>query len=108
MYWAATKCKECPALFWLHHIPNGGQRDKREAYMMSQQGVRKGVADLFLPSPRQGKHGLYIELKTDSGVQSPEQKKFQAHVESEGYQYELCRSWEAGKEVLIQYLGLTS
>jgi len=52
-----------PELRWMHSIPNGGNRNPREAARLVQQGVKAGVSDVFLPVARNGHHGLYIEMK---------------------------------------------
>jgi hypothetical protein len=36
----------------------------------------------------------WIEVKSDRGRQSPEQKSFEIHVRSQGHDYLLVRSWE--------------
>jgi len=59
--WAYNFRKEVRGL--LHHIPNGGLRDKREGARLKASGVIAGVCDLFLPMARRGAHGLYIEMK---------------------------------------------
>ena len=56
-----------PELKLLHHIPNGGRRDPVEAKHLKQQGVKSGVPDLCLPVARRDYHGLYIEMKTETG-----------------------------------------
>ena len=37
-------------------------------------GVKAGVSDLFLAYPNPNFHGLWIELKSEKGKKSPEQK----------------------------------
>lgn len=77
---------------------------------MKSEGQKRGVADLFLSIPRNApldnwkKHGLYIETKTDIGKQSKEQKEFQKAVESQGYQYTICRSIEEFIKTINDYL----
>lgn len=94
----------------LFAIPNGGKRSKITASIMKSEGQKRGVADLFLSIPRNApldnwkKHGLYIETKTDIGKQSKEQKEFQKAVESQGYQYTICRSIEEFIKTINDYL----
>lgn len=53
------------------HIPNGGWRDINTAKKLREEGVLKGVPDLYCP-----KLHLWIEMKRVSGgVISPEQEK---------------------------------
>ncbi len=71
------------------HVPNGGRRDIREASKFKAMGVRPGVADLIFLSPG-ATH--FIELKTDSGRQTPAQKDFARLVDRLGLDYQICRS----------------
>ena len=66
--WADWNAIMYPELRWLHHIPNGGSRNKAEAVKFKQMGVRSGVSDLCLPYPKGIYHGLYIEMKYGSGA----------------------------------------
>lgn len=86
--WAAIASRQHKELAGMHAIPNGGSRDVREAVHMKRQGVRAGVADIFLPCARGGHHGLYVEMKRrDGGVRSKPQEEFAAIVTSEGYKH---------------------
>lgn len=38
--WAAWNERQYPELKWLHHIPNGGSRNKAEAVKLKQMGVK--------------------------------------------------------------------
>lgn len=80
----------------LHHSPNGGKRNVLEAKRFKRMGTRAGFADLVLLVPRNGYHGLFIEMKTPSksSKQQDTQKEFQAAVETQGYKYTICRTLE--------------
>lgn len=88
----------------LFAIPNGGNRNLITAMTMKREGVLAGVADLFLAFPSQGFHGLWIEMKTSKGRQSPEQKHFQIGMEKQGYKYVVCRSFEDFKNEIENYI----
>lgn len=108
----------------LFAIPNGGHRNKAAAGKAKAEGAKKGVADLFLSVPRHpasirmtitdkgqkiepypnASNGLYIEMKTPKGQQSPEQRQFQRDVEKLGYQYTICRSLEEFQSTIQNYL----
>ena len=88
----------------LFAIPNGGNRNLITAMTMKREGVLAGVADLFLAFPSQGFHGLWIEMKTSKGRQSPEQKHFQTDMEKQGYKYVVCRSFEEFKFEIEKYI----
>ena len=74
--WARLSSGKWPELKLLHHIPNGGSRNKKEAVKLKRMGVLAGVADLHLPAPRAGYCGLYIEMKYDDGKLSATQRAF--------------------------------
>lgn len=74
--WARMNSERWPALQLLHHIPNGGSRNKKEAVKLKRMGVLAGVADLHLPVARAGYNGLYIEMKCGDGRLSASQKAF--------------------------------
>ena len=72
----------------LFHV-NNKARNAIEGKTFQMMGVVPGVSDLILIKPGAI---LFIELKTDAGFQSADQKAFQAIVESCGHTYKICRS----------------
>ena len=90
----------------MYHIPNGGRRDKIAGARLKAEGVVAGVPDVFLASPRQGVHGLYIEMKRQRGgtVQAT-QKKLIAALRQAGYRVEVCKGWWEAREVIENYLA---
>lgn len=95
-----------PELKWLHHIPNGGSRNKAEAVKLKQMGVRSGVSDLFLPCPKGIYHGLYIEMKYGDGRLQQSQKEFLRDMAEAGYYAATCYSAEQAVKVISEYIGL--
>lgn len=95
-----------PELKLLHHVPNGGRRDKIEAKHLKQQGVKPGVPDLCLPVARGKYHGLYIEMKTETGRPTDEQKWWGEQLLEQGYMWEICHGWQSAVRVLEWYLTL--
>lgn len=89
----------------LFAIPNGGHRHRAVAGKLKAEGVRSGVADLFLSMARQGNHGLYIEFKTPSGRQNNAQKFFQQRVTAEGYAYVIVRGLDDFQDAINDYLA---
>ena len=61
--WVRMNEGKWPELKLLHHIPNGGSRNKREAARLKRMGVLAGVSDLHLPVSKGGYNSLYIEMK---------------------------------------------
>lgn len=95
----------------LFAIPNGahlagtaGQRAAQYGRLV-REGFVPGVADLFLSIPGADANGLYIEMKSEKGRQSPEQKAFEQSVTQTGYKYTLCRSVEDFQHTIKTYLG---
>ena len=97
---------------WLHHIPNGGLRDKVTASRLKAEGVKDGVLDLFLPVARGIYHGLYIEMKRPgqenhkNGGRTPNQVKFSDFVMGQGFAVVIAYSWGEAVNYIIQYLEL--
>ena len=93
-----------PELALLYHIPNGGKRDVIEAKHLKAQGVKSGVPDLHLPVSRKGYNGLYIEMKTDIGRPTENQKWWIEKLNIQGNYAVVCHSWEEARKCLIWYL----
>ena len=102
--WRAYQVGKYPELALLHHVPNGGKRDKTTATTLKRQGVRAGVPDLVLPVARCGYHGLYIELKAPGGALEQAQIDFLQAVEQEDYLALVCVGWRAAAQVLTAYM----
>lgn len=73
----------------LFHV-NNKARNAIEGNRFKAMGVIPGVSDLVYLRP--GGKPLFIELKTEKGTQSPDQKKWQTAAEAAGYEYVICRS----------------
>lgn len=92
----------------LFAVPNGGQRNAVTAIRLKAEGVVSGVADLLLLVPRKDKHGLCIEMKTDKGVQSENQKLWQKDIEAQQYEYFVCRSFDEFEKIINNYLSVVA
>ncbi len=102
--WASYQKVRLPELELLHHIPNGGRRDKAEAVAFKRRGVKAGVPDLCLPVARGSFHGLYIELKTERGKPTKTQKLWIERLIKQGYFAKVCYGWKDAIETLEYYL----
>lgn len=102
--WADYMSIKHPELAMLFHIPNGGKRDARTAAILKRQGVKAGVPDLFLPVPRGGYHGLFIELKAKGGRLSDHQERWIKALTIEGYKAIVCYGHEEATEALANYI----
>lgn len=95
-----------PALaLLLISIPNGGQRNAREAAIMKREGTTRGAPDLFLFVPNTRYHGLAIEMKTQTGRLSPFQQQWRDTVTRQGYMYTVCRSTDEFISTVTDYLA---
>lgn len=79
------------------------------------EGLRPGTFDLFLSVPRfpeDGRssdvYGLYIEMKTSTGVLSTAQIEFWEEVKTQGYKAVSCRSAQEAIECIKEYLANTA
>lgn len=126
----AQASPKVPELEWLHAIPNGGSRgnDKKTATIrgaaLKAEGVRSGVADVFLPVPKKYKRcangsfvyrycGLYVEMKkpdlkpvkdTSKGGLSEEQISFKNYALKNDYGWIVCYSWREAAKAIRSYL----
>lgn len=90
----------------LFAVPNGGRRDRVSGAKLKAEGVLPGVSDLILLVARGDYHALLIEMKTSKGKQSPAQKVWQREMESRGYRYIVCHSFDEFMEEVNDYLLL--
>ncbi|MDJ1506829.1 hypothetical protein [Xanthocytophaga agilis] len=81
----------------LLHMNNNTAQNAIKGALNRSMGVVKGVADLeyFFAST-----GHFIELKSQEGIQSEEQKLFQSRIEEQGGNYHIIRSYEAFKQLI--------
>jgi hypothetical protein len=91
---------------YLLAIPNGGQRSPREAARLRAEGVKAGVSDLLFPIPRQGKAGLWIELKAPKGRPTPAQREWLEKMSAAGYVAEWRDDWTAAANLIANYVGM--
>ena len=102
-------------LLWVHHIPNGGARGDdpemaaRRGNKLKAEGTKKGIWDVFLPYPVNGKCGLYIEFKDEkyrnhkNGGLKPKQVKF-AHFAGKFYRMDIAYSWIEAVQITLDYI----
>lgn len=100
--------RQCVAWFRLFHpkslifaIPNGGSRHRLEAINLKKEGVLAGVPDLQIIT--QGKT-FFIEMKTPKGKQTPTQKEMQNKIQTLGFDYFVCRSFEEFQNIVNKEL----
>ena len=96
--------------YHLFSIPNGahlaGDARLRAIKMnaMKAEGLLPGVSDLMLMIPKNGWHGLWLEMKAKGGKLSEAQKEFMGAATLMGYQAVVCYGFEDAKEAITNYL----
>lgn len=104
--WATVMERRWPELRLIHHCPNGGSRNAREAHNLRMQGVKAGIPDIFLPVARGGWHGLYIEMKRRKGGRlSDEQAAMLEALREQGYCAWVCKGANDAIELITEYLS---
>ena len=104
--WAAFQSGRFPELALLYHVPNGGSRKKAEAGRFRAEGVKAGVPDLCLPVARNGKHGLYVEMKWGKNKTTGEQDWWLEQLRQQGYETAVCWTAEEAMDTIAGYLGV--
>ena len=79
---------------FIFSVPNES-KDRKETMIKKSMGLKAGVSDLIIIQPDRV---LFVEVKTETGRQSPKQKEFQSVVELMGYPYLIVRSLEDFKQ----------
>jgi len=116
--WAELNKRKIPALELLLAIPNGAFYGGHwsVARRMKEEGVKKGVPDIFLPVPmtylNEGqvvgmKAGLWIEMKAGKNKTSPDQDWWIGKLRDMGYRVEVCYSAEDAIKIIKEYLDLS-
>jgi hypothetical protein len=103
--WCNLNLKRYPALEWIFAIPNGGKRNKPEAFRFKTAGVKRGVPDMCLPVPRGQYSSLFIELKrTKGGTLSHEQAIWIEALNSNGCRAVVCKGAQEAIAEIENYL----
>lgn len=103
--------QECVAWFnsnhpqyWLFSVKNSskmggktitaksGKQIPLEAIIAKREGLRAGVADLQLLFGNGEHYSLFLEMKTETGTQTKEQKEFEAYCNANKFKYVVIRT----------------
>lgn len=98
--------EQWPELALLHHVENERQCTPQQGARRKRMGVKPGVPDLDLPVARGGYHGLRIELKTETGGTSNDQRWWCEQLNQQGYFATTCHGWKSAVRTIQWYLSL--
>lgn len=105
--WARARFEEDPNHFHdldlLHCSLSGVPMTPAQAKRAKAQGMRPGIPDLCLPVPVGPYHGLYIEMKTEDGRLSEDQKDVTERLALNGYKVVVAYNPCEAKEAIRRY-----
>lgn len=88
------------------HLAGTGRQRAAKMARMKAEGLRNGFPDLLLPVPRDGFHGLVIEMKRQKGGRpTPEQLDWLEFLAEMGFMTALCKGAEAAIDTIKGYMG---
>ena len=102
--WAKMSEGRHPQLKNMFSIPNGGKR--KNGWWEKSEGLKSGVPDIFLSVAKNGKHGLYIELKYGKNKPSKNQLEWLSALSDEGYEAKVCYGFDEAKKAICDYMGI--
>lgn len=104
-----------PEVAMMFAIPNfAGHHGSQISRIVSgkrakEEGRKAGVPDVFLPVPRGGFHGLFLEMKRADGSISdctPEQDLWADALDGRGYRVIVTLGFEHARDEILEYLNL--
>lgn len=89
----------------IFHVANERACTPQHGAILKRMGVKSGVSDIIITRARKGYHGAFIELKTNIGRVSPNQRDFLAVMDAEGYFTAVCFGHEECIDMIKWYLS---
>jgi hypothetical protein len=68
-------------------------------------GHSNGYPDLFIAEPKGKYHGLFIEMKSEKGRATPEQKRWVEELNKRKYYAVVCRGFYEAKNMIDDYFN---
>lgn len=87
-------------------VPNGGDRAARTASLMMYEGQKKGTPDICIPDPRGKYHGMFLEVKTEKGTASKDQKAKAELYRRRGYYVAIGKGFAQCHDEIAKYYNL--
>ena len=114
-FYASEKAEQAAFVRWLQlrNIPHVAHMTGVNLYgnfalinTLKQVGcLIPGIPDLFIPVPKDGKHGIWIEMKKEKGgVVSPEQREWLEARAADGYATAVCHGADEAIKIIQDYL----
>jgi len=89
---------------------NGSAGGMRTFYSVAKKmkatGYQAGFPDIFIYEPKNGYHGLAIELKVKGNYPSEKQKKVLQKLRDKGYKAEVCTGFDHATKIIDEYLDI--
>lgn len=104
--WCEKHKERIPDLGFIFASNNGIRVSIGVAVKMKKAGMKKGVPDLFLPIPRHGFSGFFIEMKVKGGSFGTEQADWFDRLQEKGYRTSVYYSWWDAAAAILSYLDL--
>ena len=92
--------------FDLIHIPNEGKRTRWEGQRVQRMGLRAGTPDYLIS--KDGKPLCWLEFKFGKNGLTDSQQEFRDYAKAGGFGFEVVRTFEEFKAVLIKWGVYTS
>ena len=86
------------------HVANQRTCSPMEGRLLKKLGVQKGFSDIFIAIPKNGYHGLFLELKVGKNKPTKEQQEFLDRKIELGYAAVCVWGWEAARDFIVEYL----
>lgn len=87
------------------HPPNEAKRSVKLASMMKAQGLKSGVPDVCILEQRNGKGGLFVEMKFGNNKPTDDQKEWLERLSRNNYAVAVCYSAEQAIKVIKEYMN---
>jgi hypothetical protein len=96
-----------PVLWMVFSTHNGVRVSIGTAKKLKAEGMESGIPDIICDVPKNGYHGLRIELKRRAGgTVSPTQAEYLARYQVLGFKAVVCKGCDEAWAVLCDYLGI--
>lgn len=104
--WCKVHEAEYPRLGMIFAVGNARKCTPRQGAWLKAEGVKSGVSDLYLSSPNEKHHGMYIEMKSQGGKLTESQIDWLCKADKYGYYTATCYSWITAVNAIVDYLGM--